>query len=97
MAARLLLAHSPLTGSATRELVAAGLPGNGFDVAVPGLTGTVTAGPPYCVRQAQAIARGAVGQPAIVTGHGPYPAPLARLGRTAGPLRDINTAFTNSA
>ena len=36
---------------------------------VPDLTGTVAAGPPYCLRQAEVIARSASGQPAILIGH----------------------------
>ena len=36
---------------------------------VPDLTGTVAAGPPYCPRQAEAIASRAFGQPAILIGH----------------------------
>jgi hypothetical protein len=69
MVARLLLVHSPLVGPATWEQVAADLGGRGYEVGVPDLTGTVTAGPPYCMRQADVIARGACGQPAILVGH----------------------------
>lgn len=69
MVARLLLVHSPLVGSATWDLVAADLAGRGCEVDVPDLTGTVTAGPPYCSRQAEVIARSASGQPAILIGH----------------------------
>src|SRR5260370_28933660 len=69
MAARLLLVHSPLVGCATWDLVAADLAGDGYELGVPDLTGTVMAGPPYCLRQAQVIARSAPGQPAILIGH----------------------------
>ena len=69
MAARLLLVHSPLVGCATWDLVAADLAGGGYELGVPDLTGTVMAGPPYCLRQAQVIARSASGQPAILIGH----------------------------
>jgi len=69
MAARLLLVHSPLVGPATWELVAADLAGHGYQVSVPDLTATVVAGPPYCSRQAEVIARGSSGQPAILIGH----------------------------
>ncbi len=69
MAARLLLVHSPLVGPATWNLVAADLAGGGCEVGVPDLTGTVTAGPPYCLRQAEVIARSASGRPAILIGH----------------------------
>jgi hypothetical protein len=69
MAARLLLVHSPLVGPATWDLVAADLAGRGCEVGVPDLTGTVTAGPPYCPRQAEVIARSASGRPAILIGH----------------------------
>ena len=57
MAARLVLVHSPLVGSATWDLVAADLAGRGWRVGVPDLTGSTMAGPPYCVRQAEVIAR----------------------------------------
>jgi hypothetical protein len=63
------LVHSPLVGSATWDLVAADLARRGYQVGVPDLTGTVTAGSPYCVRQAEVIARGASGQPAVLIGH----------------------------
>jgi hypothetical protein len=69
MAARLLLVHSPLTGSATWALVAADLAGRGYEVGVPDLTGAVMDGPPYCVRQAEVIARSASGEPAVFIGH----------------------------
>jgi hypothetical protein len=69
MADRLLLVHSPLVGSATWDLVAADLAGHGCEVGIPDLTGTVMAGPPYCLRQAAVIARSASGQPAILIGH----------------------------
>src|SRR6266568_4453815 len=69
MVARLLLVHSPLVGCATWDPVAADLAGGGYEVGVPDLTGTVAAGPPYCLRQAEAIARSASGQPAILIGH----------------------------
>ena len=69
MAAWLLFVHSPLVGSATWDLVAADLAGSGCEVGVPDLTGTVTAGRPYCLRQAEVIAGSASGQPAILIGH----------------------------
>jgi hypothetical protein len=69
MVVRLLLVHSPLVGLGTWNLVAADLAGRGWEVGVPDLTGTLTAGPPYCARQAGAIARSASGQPAILVGH----------------------------
>jgi hypothetical protein len=82
MAVRLLLVHSPLVGSATWDLVAADLAGRGCEVGVPDLTGTVAAGPPYCARQAEVIARSASGQPVILIGHsgaGPLLAPAGAL------------------
>ncbi len=69
MAARLLLVHSPLVGPQTWHLVAADLAGGGAEVGVPDLTGTIATGPPYCVRQAEVIARSACGRPAILIGH----------------------------
>ena len=88
MAARVVLVHSPLVGCASWELVAAELAGCGYEVGVPDLTGTVAAGPPYCVRQAEVIARSAAGQPAILIGHsgaGPLLAAAgALIGRVGG-------------
>jgi pimeloyl-ACP methyl ester carboxylesterase len=69
MAGRLLLVHSPLAGCGTWDPVSAELANAGYDLDVPDLTGTVSAGPPYCLRQAQMIARSASGQPAVLIGH----------------------------
>jgi hypothetical protein len=69
MAARLVLVHSPLVGCAAWELVGAELTGRGYQVSAPDLTATVSAGPPYCVRQAEVIARSASGRPSILIGH----------------------------
>ena len=87
MTARLLLVHSPLVGCATWDLVAADLAGRGYQVGVPDLTGTVTAGPPYCLRQAQVIARSAAGQPAILIGHSGGGPLLAAAGAIIGQVR----------
>src|SRR5258708_24865184 len=84
MAVRLLLVHSPLVGCATWDLVAADLAGDGYDLGVPDLTGTVMAGPPYCLRQAQLIARSAPGQPAILIGHSGAGPLLAAAGAVIG-------------
>lgn len=65
----LVLVHSPLTGCAAWDLVGADLAGHGYEVGIPDLTGTVSAGAPYCARQAEVIARSAAGQPAILVGH----------------------------
>jgi len=53
MTARLLLVHSPLVGPATWDQVEADLAGEGYEVSVPDLTGTVMAGPPYALRLAR--------------------------------------------
>jgi hypothetical protein len=87
MAAGLLLVHSPLVGCATWDLVAADLAGRGYGVGVPDLTDTVTAGPPYCLRQAQVIARSASGQPAILVGHSGAGPLLAAAGAIIGRVR----------
>jgi hypothetical protein len=84
MAARLVLVHSPLVGCAAWDLVAADLAWRGYEVDVPDLSGTVTAGPPYCLRQAQVIARGASGQPAILVGHSGAGPLLAAAGAIIG-------------
>jgi hypothetical protein len=88
MAARLLLVHSPLVGCATWDLVADDLARWGYELGVPDLTGTVTEGPPYCLRQAQVIAHNASGQPAVLIGHsgaGPLLAAAADIiGRVRG-------------
>jgi len=84
MAAKLLLVHSPLVGCASWELVAAGLAGRGYEVSVPDLSGTVVAGPPYCSRQAEVIARSASGQPVILIGHSGAGPVLAAAGDLVG-------------
>src|SRR5260370_5883169 len=84
MAARLLLVHSPLVGCATWDLVAAGLAGGGYELGIPDLTSTVMAGPPYCLRQAQVMARSASGQPAILIGHSGAGPLLAAAGAIIG-------------
>jgi hypothetical protein len=88
MAARLLLVHSPLVGPATWDLVAADLAGGrGCDVGVPDLTGTVVAGRPYCLRQAEVIARSASGRPAILIGHSGAGPLLAAAGALVDQVR----------
>jgi hypothetical protein len=69
MADRLVLVHSPLVGCSVWEPVAADLAGCGYELSMPDLAGAVAAGPPYCLRQAQAIAGGAGGGPAILVGY----------------------------
>ncbi len=87
MAVKLLLVHSPLVGCATWELVAADLSGRGYDVGLPDLTGTVAAGPPYCLRQAEMIARSAESRPAILIGHSGAGPLLAAAGAITGQTR----------
>ena len=84
MRARLLLVHSPLVGCGTWEPIARDLAEDGYAVSVPDLTGTVTAGPPYHVRQAQVIAGSAAGQPAILIGHSGAGPLLATAGAMLG-------------
>ena len=84
MAARLVLVHSPLVGCGTWDLVAAELARAGCELDVPDLTGTVTAGPPYSVRQARIIADSAAGQPAILIGHSGAGPLLAAAGAMIG-------------
>ena len=66
---RLLLVHSPLVGPTSWDLVASRLAEPGREVTIPDLTSTVAAGPPWCSRQAELIARAAAGRPAILVGH----------------------------
>jgi len=87
MAARVVLVHSPLVGPETWELVAAELADRGWEVSRPDLTGTVTAGPPYCVRQARVIASGTAGQPAVLVGHSGAGPLLAAAAALAGQVR----------
>ena len=87
MAPQLLLVHSPLVGVATWDLVAADLAGHGWDVAVPDLTGTIAAGPPYRLRQAGVIARSASGRPAVLIGHSGAGSLLAAAGAIIGQIR----------
>src|SRR5258707_1124379 len=84
MAGRLLLVHSPLVGCATWELVSAELARAGYELDVPDLTGTVSTGPPYCLRQARVIACSASGQPAILIGHSGAGPLLAAAGGMIG-------------
>ncbi len=84
MTTRLLLVHSPLIGPASWDLVAVSLAGQGYQVSIPDLTGTVAGGPPYCSRQAEVIARGAAGQPVIFIGHSGAGPLLAAAGAIAG-------------
>ena len=84
MQARLVLVHSPLAGCGTWEPVARDLAGDGYAVTVPDLAGTVAAGPPYHLRQAQLIAESAAGQPAILIGHSRAGPLLATAGTMLG-------------
>jgi len=56
----------PAPGHTTSGRVLTDLAGRGYEVGVPDLSGTVVAGPPYCSRQAEMIARSASGQAMIV-------------------------------
>jgi hypothetical protein len=87
MSGLLLLVHSPLVGHATWDLVAAGLAERGYPVGVPDLTGTVAAGPPYCLRQAEVIASSASAEPAILIGHSGAGPLLAAAGAILGQVR----------
>ncbi|HEY2508051.1 MAG TPA: alpha/beta hydrolase [Streptosporangiaceae bacterium] len=69
MQVRLLLVHSPLVGSGTWGPVATDLAGAGYAVVVADLAETAAGGPPYHLRQAQAIAAAAGDQPVILIGH----------------------------
>jgi pimeloyl-ACP methyl ester carboxylesterase len=84
MKARLLLVHSPLVGCGTWEPIAKDLAGDGYPVTVPDLAGTVTAGPPYHLRQAQVIADSAGGRPAVLIGHSGAGPLLATAGMMLG-------------
>jgi hypothetical protein len=72
---RLLLVHSPLVGPASWDLIAPALTEPGRDVTIPDLSSTIAAGPPWCSRQAELIARAAAGQPAVLVGHRGRPDP----------------------
>ncbi len=87
MAPTLLFVHSPLVGSGTWDQVAADLSGRGYEVGAADLTGTVAAGPPYCLRQAEVIARSASGPPAILIGHSGAGPLLAAAAALAGQVR----------
>ena len=66
---RLLLVHSPLVGPASWDLIAPALAEPAREVTIPDLTSTIAAGPPWCSRQAELIARAAAGRPAVLVGH----------------------------
>jgi hypothetical protein len=84
---RLLLVHSPLVGPASWDPIAPGLAGPGWQVTIPDLTSTVAAGPPYCSRQAELIARAAAGQPAVLVGHSGAGPLLASAGAMIAQVR----------
>jgi hypothetical protein len=84
MQARLVLVHSPLVGRGTWQPVADELAGDGYAVAVPDLADALAAGPPYHLRQAQAIADSAAGQPVILIGHSRAGPLLATAGTMLG-------------
>jgi pimeloyl-ACP methyl ester carboxylesterase len=84
MQSRLLLVHSPLVGCGTWQPVAKVLAADGYAVTVPDLAGTVTAGPPYHLRQARVIADSAAGQPVILIGHSGAGPLLATAGMMLG-------------
>jgi hypothetical protein len=84
LTARLLLVHSPLTGPQTWDAIAPHLAGPGLPVTIPDLTRTAAAGPPYCGRQAELIARAAAGQPAVLVGHSGAGPLLAAVGALIG-------------
>jgi pimeloyl-ACP methyl ester carboxylesterase len=80
MRARLLLVHSPLVGCQTWQPVATDLAADGYAVTVPDLAGTLTAGPPYHLRQAQVIADSAAGREVILVGYSRAGSLLAAAG-----------------
>ena len=82
---QLLLVHSPLVGCATWELIAAELAADGYAVTVPDLAGTLTAGPPYHLRQAEVIADSAAGRPVVLIGYSRAGPLLATAGTILGP------------
>jgi hypothetical protein len=84
---RLLLVHSPLIGPASWDLIAPALAEPGRAVTIPDLTSTVAAGPPWCSRQAELIARAAAGQPAVLAGHSGAGPLLAAAGAMIAQVR----------
>ena len=81
---RLVLVHSPFVGPASWDAVAVDLAGRGYEVSLPDLTGTLTGGPPYIPRQAEAVARATAGRPAVLVGHSAAGPLLALAGALAG-------------
>jgi hypothetical protein len=84
---RLLLVHSPLVGPASWDLIAPLLAEPGREVTIPDLTSTVAAGPPWCSRQAELIARAAGGRPAVLVGHSGAGPLLAAAGAMIAQVR----------
>jgi hypothetical protein len=87
MTLRLVLVHSPLVGPGTWRAVAGILAGDGYPVAVPDLTGTVAAGPPFIRPQAETIARAAGDGPCVLAGHSGAGPLLAAAGPLAGQVQ----------
>jgi pimeloyl-ACP methyl ester carboxylesterase len=84
MEARVVLVHSPLVGCGVWEPVATELAADGYSVAVPDLGGTISAGPPYQLRQAKVIADSAGGQAALLVGYSRAGPLLATAGAMLG-------------
>jgi pimeloyl-ACP methyl ester carboxylesterase len=84
MEARVVLVHSPLVGRGTWEPVATDLAEAGYPVVIPDLSGAVSAGPPYHLRQAEVIAGSAADQPALLVGHSRAGPLLATAGAMLG-------------
>jgi hypothetical protein len=82
----LVLVHSPLVGPGIWAGLVPLLARRGYDAAVPDLTGTLTAGPPYASRQVAVIA-GCAGTGAVLVGHSGAGALLGPAARELGEVR----------
>lgn len=69
MPVQLTLVHSPLVAPATWETLAPAVQRRGYQVAVPDLTPTLAAGPPFALPQIDLVAASAGRNPTVLVGH----------------------------
>ncbi len=84
MPLRFALVHSPLVGPVTWETLATALDDRGYQVTVPDLTATLSAGPPFVPRQAAVVADSVGKRPTILVAHSGAGPLLGAVGDACG-------------